>query len=132
MATYGSRWAAEEDFVASTASTAVAPLLDRTAVEDTAPQAMDELTGMLLSPKRTTKQSASAYAPDLCRALKSVVKVRAAGRGNRHAQSRAWCGGRSGGWCVLQRYGSRRGGCPCACGGRAGRQHVFPGGSCAP
>ncbi|KIZ01125.1 Protease Do-like 10 [Monoraphidium neglectum] len=75
MATYGSRWAAEEDFVASTASTAVAPLLDRTAVEDTAPQAMDELTGMLLSPKRTTKQSASAYAPDLCRALKSVVKI---------------------------------------------------------
>ena len=77
MATYSSRWSVDEVFVASTASTVVAPPLERAAESAAAAaQAMDPLSGMLLaSPKRAAKQSVSAYSPDLCKALKAVVKV---------------------------------------------------------
>lgn len=77
MAYSSERWSAEEGFVASTASTAVAPTRERASVEHAAAApAMDPLSGMLLaSPQRSTKTNVSAYSPDLCKALKSVVKV---------------------------------------------------------
>ncbi|KAI8476024.1 MAG: trypsin-like cysteine/serine peptidase domain-containing protein [Monoraphidium minutum] len=76
MATYPGRWS-NEGFVASTASTAAAaPPLERAAAAADSPQAMDSVSGMLLeSPKRSVKQSASAYSPDLSKALRSVVKI---------------------------------------------------------